>query len=98
MLRDTRNYLTVENEIAKAAECLIKCFKEGGKLLVCGNGGSSADSDHIVGELLKGFEQKRPVTEKMKNELIEFGGERGAIFQKSFSRACLPFLFQLILH
>lgn len=76
----------VENEIANAAECLIKCFKEGGKLLVCGNGGSSADSDHIAGELLKGFEQKRPVTEKMKNELIEFGGERGAYLSEKLQQ------------
>jgi phosphoheptose isomerase len=68
---------SVENEIAKAAECLIKCFKEGGKLLVCGNGGSSSDSDHIVGELMKGFEQKRHLNESLKNGLMEFEGERG---------------------
>ena len=37
----------------------------GGKLLVCGNGGSSADSAHIVGELVKGFLKKRPVDEAM---------------------------------
>ena len=44
---------TVENEIMRAAKCLIKCFQGGRKLLVCGNGGSSSESDHIVGELLK---------------------------------------------
>jgi D-sedoheptulose 7-phosphate isomerase len=76
----------VENEISRAAECLIKCYKGGNKLLVCGNGGSSADSDHIAGELLKGFEQKRPVTEKMKNELIEFGGERGAYLSEKLQQ------------
>ena len=76
----------VENEISRAAECLIKCYKGGNKLLVCGNGGSSADSDHIAGELLKGFEQRRPVTEKMKNELIEFGGERGAYLSEKLQQ------------
>jgi glucokinase len=38
-----------------------KTFEQGGKLLCCGNGGSAADSDHIVGELMKGFQKKRPV-------------------------------------
>lgn len=76
----------IENEISKASECLINCFKGGGKLLVCGNGGSSSDSDHIVGELLKGFEQKRPVTEIMKNELIEFGRERGAYLSEKLQQ------------
>jgi len=75
-----------QKEIAKAAEYLIKCFKEGGKLLVCGNGGSSADSDHIVGELLKGFEQKRPLTQKMKNELIGIEGDRGAYLSEKLQQ------------
>lgn len=44
-----------------AVDALIRCFSGGGKLLVCGNGGSAADSGHIVGELLKGFLKKRPV-------------------------------------
>jgi D-sedoheptulose 7-phosphate isomerase len=69
--------LTVENKIDQAAQCLIKCFQQGRKLLVCGNGGSSSDSDHIVGELLKGFEQKRQLVENMKNELMTIDGERG---------------------
>jgi D-sedoheptulose 7-phosphate isomerase len=76
----------IQNEIANTADCLIKCFKDGGKLLVCGNGGSSSDSDHIVGELLKGFEQKRPIAEKMKNELIESGGERGAYLSEKLQQ------------
>jgi D-sedoheptulose 7-phosphate isomerase len=40
---------------------LIRCYNGGGKLLVCGNGGSHADAMHIVGELCKSFERKRPV-------------------------------------
>lgn len=46
-------------------------------MLVCGNGGSCADSDHIVGELMKGFRLKRPVDPAMKKALIRTGGERG---------------------
>ncbi|GHT78954.1 phosphoheptose isomerase [Spirochaetia bacterium] len=40
---------------------LAETFESGGKLLVAGNGGSAADSDHIVGELMKGFVKKRPL-------------------------------------
>lgn len=69
---------SVKNEIQKAAECLVTCYKQGGKVLVCGNGGSSSDSDHIVGELMKGFENRRPVADQLKKNLSDFGGERGA--------------------
>ncbi|MFP4384720.1 MAG: SIS domain-containing protein [Spirochaetia bacterium] len=44
-------------------EGIIAGYEKGGKLLVCGNGGSAADADHIVGELMKGFERKRPLPE-----------------------------------
>ncbi len=44
-----------------ALQALINCFSAGGKLLLCGNGGSCADCSHIAGELLKGFLKKRPV-------------------------------------
>ncbi|MDO9339089.1 MAG: SIS domain-containing protein [Bacteroidales bacterium] len=69
--------LPVENEIRKTAECLIMCYQQGRKVLVCGNGGSCSDSDHIVGELMKGFEHKRPIGEPLKKQLSAFAGERG---------------------
>ncbi|MFA5819851.1 MAG: SIS domain-containing protein [Bacteroidales bacterium] len=69
--------LPVENEIQKVAECLIMCYQQGLKVLVCGNGGSCSDSDHIVGELMKGFEHKRPIGETLKKQLLKFAGERG---------------------
>lgn len=40
---------------------IVTSCREGGKLLVCGNGGSAADSEHIVGELMKGFLSRRPL-------------------------------------
>lgn len=40
---------------------IIECYKNGGKVLLCGNGGSAADSTHIVGELMKGFLKRRPI-------------------------------------
>lgn len=42
-------------QIVAAIEILIECYENGGKLLVCGNGGSAADAQHIVGELMKAF-------------------------------------------
>lgn len=45
----------------RAIEIMIDSYKKGGKLLVCGNGGSASDSAHIVGELVKGFLKRRPL-------------------------------------
>ena len=49
-------------EIEEAYELLRGCFAAGGRLLVCGNGGSAADSLHIVGELMKGFALSRKLS------------------------------------
>lgn len=59
-------------DILRAYEALAACFENDGKLLVCGNGGSAADADHIVGELMKGFLKKRPLSEEDREK---FGGE-----------------------
>ncbi len=53
-----------KQEIEQALALLIETYRNGGKVLVCGNGGSASDSEHIVGELLKGFLSKRPVTDE----------------------------------
>ena len=53
-----------KEDIQKALELMIDTYKNGGKILVCGNGGSAADSEHIVGELMKGFMLKRTVTDE----------------------------------
>ena len=50
-----------EGEIAKAFDFLLTCYKNGGKVLTCGNGGSAADAEHIVGELLKKFRKHRDI-------------------------------------
>lgn len=61
-----KNYPELEkckSDIEKALELIIDTYKADGKILVCGNGGSAADSEHIVGELMKGFMLKRPVSD-----------------------------------
>jgi D-sedoheptulose 7-phosphate isomerase len=67
----------ISYKINEAAERLIRCYQNGNKVLICGNGGSSSDSDHIAGELLKGFEQRRPLDESARRELTSVSGERG---------------------
>jgi D-sedoheptulose 7-phosphate isomerase len=58
---------------------IIKCYSGGGKLLICGNGGSSADADHLAGELMKSFELQRHLDDSLKSRLIEISGSRGKI-------------------
>ena len=58
--------------IISARDLLTECFENGGKLLVCGNGGSCADSDHIVGELMKGFLLKRKIPDTTRQRLAVY--------------------------
>ena len=51
----------IKPQIEQAIQLLNECYRNGGKILVCGNGGSCADADHIITELAKGFKLKRPV-------------------------------------
>lgn len=53
-----------KNDIENALKLIIDTYKSGGKVLVCGNGGSAADCEHIVGELMKGFMSKRKVNDE----------------------------------
>ena len=62
-------------EIRTAAERMLCTYRNGGKILVCGNGGSCADSDHIVGELMKGFLSKRPMGEEQKRNFRQTLGK-----------------------
>ncbi len=62
--------LTACKESAQnAAKAIIECYENGGKVLICGNGGSCADGEHIVGELMKGFLKKRPISEEQKAQM-----------------------------
>jgi D-sedoheptulose 7-phosphate isomerase len=56
-------------DVIKAFEMMRDCFRRGGKMILCGNGGSAADAEHWAGELLKGFVQKRPLDQKEKDSL-----------------------------
>lgn len=69
--------LVCKNDIEKAAEALIESFENGGKLLVAGNGGSCADSDHISGELLKSFVKKRRPSAELIDSIRKINPETG---------------------
>ena len=56
----------IKNDLTDAVEMLINCYANGGKVLVCGNGGSASDALHIVGELMKDFLIKRPLDESQR--------------------------------
>jgi D-sedoheptulose 7-phosphate isomerase len=64
-------------DIQAAFETLRDCYRSGGKVLTCGNGGSAADAEHIVGELMKGYLLKRPVPKEMHTKLIATSPENG---------------------
>lgn len=67
----------VREDIEAVYGILERCYENGGKLLIAGNGGSAADAEHIVGELMKGFVKRRPVTEEMKEALKKADSVRG---------------------
>lgn len=69
LLSRTPELATCEAEIRKASEWLIECFDNGNKLLLCGNGGSCADCEHIAGELVKSFSRPRPLPDSLKKRL-----------------------------
>lgn len=58
-----------QDAIKKAAEMITETYRGGGKVMVCGNGGSAADSLHIAGELAKSFVLPHTMPERLKNSL-----------------------------
>lgn len=67
----------VKDQILEAYKILEECYENGGKLLIAGNGGSCSDAEHIVGELMKGFVKRRPVSQDFAKALLEADPERG---------------------
>lgn len=68
---------------------LRDCYEHGGKLLVAGNGGSAADSEHIAGELMKRFEKPRPVPENFAKKLKEVDPVLGADLAKNLEQGLM---------
>lgn len=77
------------NDICTAYEILEQCYADGGKLLVAGNGGSAADSEHIVGELMKGFKLPRKLDKAFADKLAEVDEQDGKILGE-YLQGALP--------
>ncbi len=69
--------ISCRDDIMISYTLLEECYSKGGKLLICGNGGSSSDADHIVGELMKSFEMPRPLKKSLAENLREVSPEKG---------------------
>lgn len=78
---------SVEDDIAEAYQILEDSYKNGGKLLVAGNGGSAADAEHIVGELMKGFKLPRKPQSDFADKLIRENAELGATLAENLQGA-----------
>lgn len=76
-----------ESDIAAAYQILNMSYKNGGKLLVAGNGGSAADAEHIVGELMKGFKLPRKSQADFAEKLVRENAELGAILAENLQGA-----------
>ena len=66
-----------------------EAYEEDHKLLIAGNGGSAADSEHIAGELMKRFKTPRPVTPEMAEKLKAIDPVRGADLAKNLERGLM---------
>ena len=73
----------VRDDIEMVYKLLVECYENGGKVLIVGNGGSAADSEHIVGELMKGFIKNRPVSAEMYEALVAVDPVRGEALAKN---------------
>lgn len=79
LIKKYPSLLSCEKDIKTAYEILFDCYINSGKVLVCGNGGSAADSEHIVGELMKGFHLPRRLTDEDKKAFSQLpDGEKVA--------------------
>lgn len=75
------------DDIETAYRLIEECYLNGGKLLAAGNGGSAADAEHIVGELMKGFKLPRTVSPEYSEKLIAAEHEMGEVLAKNLQGA-----------
>ncbi len=77
----------IKTEIATAYSIIADCYKNGGKLLIAGNGGSAADAEHIVGELMKSFVLERKIEQTFSERLISIDSDLGNVLAKNLQGA-----------
>lgn len=77
----------VKKQIIDAYLILEECYINGGKLLIAGNGGSAADAEHCVGELMKGFKMQRKPDSEFAQKLKGVDSELGAVLAENLQGA-----------
>lgn len=77
----------IKEDIIAGYMIMEECYQNGGKLLVAGNGGSAADSEHMVGELMKGFKMSRKPTDKFIDALKNIDFEMGTVLAENLQGA-----------
>ncbi len=75
-----------KKDIEDAYLLLQETYENNHKLLIAGNGGSAADSEHIAGELMKRFKIGRPITKDFADKLISIDPERGSRLARNLER------------
>ncbi len=80
---------SIKQSIIDAYLIMEECYEHDGKLMIAGNGGSAADSEHIAGELMKRFKTPRPVDEAYAEKLIAADPIRGPELAKNLERGLM---------
>jgi D-sedoheptulose 7-phosphate isomerase len=86
----------IKQSIINAYLVMEECYLNGGKMLIAGNGGSAADSEHIAGELMKRFKIPRPVSKQFAEKLKAVDEERGSALAKNLE--CSLMAIPLVAH
>lgn len=87
---------SVKDKIIDSYLIMEECYQKGGKLLIAGNGGSAADSEHIAGELMKRFKKPRPVGKELADKILAVDKKRGAELVKNLE--CSLMAIPLVAH
>lgn len=77
----------IADDLYASYKLIEDSYKKGGKLLIAGNGGSAADAEHIVGELMKGFKLPRKVDDTFATRLCEINEELGNVLTQNLQGA-----------
>ena len=86
MLEKHKELEYLRQPICEIVKSVVKSYRNGGKVMVCGNGGSCSDADHIVGELMKGFLSKRVLTQGQKSDVIKRNYDNGTYLAKALQQ------------
>jgi len=86
----------IKKNIIFAYILMEECYLNGGKLLIAGNGGSAADSEHITGELMKRFKIPRPISHEFAEKLKYIDADRGAALANNLE--CSLMAIPLVAH